>query len=139
VAEALPGLAAFYTDLCHVQSARAAGEVGRICAELVFGYDRHPAWDEPGCAACFHGDELDALESVLPGIAIGARSASDVIEEGEAHPAKAGPCARTEGREPFLRLRRKLDGCLTGSRLAKDRAADALTRVTIPEALDYPA
>jgi hypothetical protein len=32
-----------------------------------------------------------------------------------------------------------MDGCLTGSRLAKDRAADALTKVMIPEALDYPA
>ena len=36
-------------------------------------------------------------------------------------------------------LRHRLDGCLTGSQLAKDRAADALTRVMIPEALDYPA
>jgi hypothetical protein len=33
-----------------VQAARAAGEVGRICAELVFGYNRHPAWDTEGCA-----------------------------------------------------------------------------------------
>jgi len=37
------------------------------------------------------------------------------------------------------RLRLKLDGCLTGVRLAKDRAAEALTKVMIPEALDYPA
>ena len=29
VAEGLPGLLAFLTDLCHVQAARAAGEVGR--------------------------------------------------------------------------------------------------------------
>ncbi len=35
-------------------------------------------------------------------------------------------------------LRMKLDQCLTGSRLAKDRAAQALSRVMIPEALDYP-
>ena len=41
-------------------------------------------------------------------------------------------------RESFQRLRTKLDGCLTGSRLAKDRAAEALTKVMIPEALDYP-
>lgn len=33
----------------------------------------------------------------------------------------------------------KLDGCLTGTRLAKDRAAKAVTQVMIPEALDYPA
>jgi hypothetical protein len=42
------------------------------------------------------------------------------------------------GLEPFTRLRTKLDGCLTGARLAKDRAAEALTKVMIPEALDYP-
>jgi hypothetical protein len=32
-----------------------------------------------------------------------------------------------------------LDGSLTASLLAKDRAAEALTRVTIPEVPDYPA
>jgi hypothetical protein len=35
-------------------------------------------------------------------------------------------------------MRSKMDGCMTGSRMAKDRAADALTRVMIPEALGYP-
>jgi hypothetical protein len=45
---------------------------------------------------------------------------------------------RFTGLESFVRLRSKLDGCLTGARLAKDRAADALTQVMIPEALDYP-
>ncbi len=45
LAEGLPGLVEFYTDLCHVQAARAAGEVGRICAELVYGFQRHPSWD----------------------------------------------------------------------------------------------
>ena len=51
---------------------------------------------------------------------------------------KAGPCAGAEGLEGFTVLRAKLDGCVTGSRLAKDRAAEALTKVMIPEALDYP-
>ena len=45
---------------------------------------------------------------------------------------------RFAGLEDFVRLRAKLDGCLTGVRLAKDRAAEALTKVMIPEALDYP-
>jgi hypothetical protein len=31
-----------------------------------------------------------------------------------------------------------VDASLAGSRLAKDRAADALVQVMIPEALDYP-
>ena len=34
MADGLPGLENFMTDLCHVQSARASGEVSRICAEL---------------------------------------------------------------------------------------------------------
>ena len=40
--------------------------------------------------------------------------------------------------EDFTKMRTRLDGCLTGARLAKDRAAEALTKVMIPEALDYP-
>jgi hypothetical protein len=35
-------------------------------------------------------------------------------------------------------MRSRLDGCLYGFGLAKDRAATALTTVMIPEALDYP-
>jgi hypothetical protein len=138
LSEAIPGLVNFFTDLCHVQSASAAGEVGRVCAELLFGYRRHPAWDEAGCGACYQVDELDALESVIPGISVMAVAYSDVIERDGTHAAKAGPCARTDGLEPFMRMRTKMDGCLTGARLAKDRAAEALTKVMIPEALGYP-
>ncbi|MEW5981388.1 MAG: acyl-CoA dehydrogenase family protein [Acidobacteriota bacterium] len=132
------GLLALMTDLCHVQSARASSEVGRICAELIFGYRRHPAWDEAGCASCFVADELEGLDELIPGIGATARFYSDVIETDGTHPAKAGPCASTAGLEPFLRMRGKLDGCLTGSRLAKDRAADALTRIVIPDEPSYP-
>ena len=39
----------------------------------------------------------------------------------------------------FLDLRAKLDVCLAGLQLAKRRAAQALSTVTIPEALDYPS
>ena len=129
---------AFLTDLCHVQSAHAAGEVGRICAELVYGYNRHPAWDTEGCATCYQADDLEALESLIPGIASMARGYTDVIESDGSHPPKAGPCVRFDGLDQFSRLRVRMDGCLTGSRLAKDRAAEALTKVMIPEALDYP-
>lgn len=137
--EGLPGLLTFLTDLCHVQSAHASGEVGRICAELVFGYNRHPAWDAEACRTCYQAEDLDALESVIPGIASLARTYTDVVEADGSHPAKAGPCVRSEGLDRFTRLRMRLDGCLTGSQLAKERAADALTTVMIPEALDYPA
>ncbi len=97
LAESLPGTVQFFTDLCRVQAARAAGEVGRICAELVFGYQRHPS-----------GQDCDA-DDQIPGL------------------------------EAFQELRRRLDGSLTEARLAKDRAARALTGVMIPEALDYPS
>jgi alkylation response protein AidB-like acyl-CoA dehydrogenase len=40
--------------------------------------------------------------------------------------------------DTFAKLRLAVDASLAGSRLAKDRAAEALTKVMIPEALDYP-
>ena len=52
-AEGLTGTVQFLSDLCHTQAAQAAGEVSRICAELVFGYNRHPAWDDAGTSGCF--------------------------------------------------------------------------------------
>ncbi len=122
-----------------MQSARAAGEAGRICAELVHGYNRHPEWDGKSCHACYSAEELTALEGIVPGIDGSARAYADVTENNEEHPSKAGPCVSFKGLETFTRLRVKLDGCLTGARLAKDRAAEALTKVMIPEALDYPA
>ena len=79
------------------------------------------------------------MEGIIPGIDGSARAYGDVTEANETHPRKAGPCVSFKGYETFARLRLKLDGCLTGARLAKDRAAEALTKVMIPEALDYPA
>jgi hypothetical protein len=135
VADGLAGLVQFYQDLAHVQSARASGEVGRICAELVYGYNKHPTWDEDERKKCYDAKELDALEDLIPGI---ASCATDVIAADGSHPAKAGPCANCVSLGDFAALRMKLDGCLTGARLSKDRAADALAKVMIPEALDYP-
>jgi alkylation response protein AidB-like acyl-CoA dehydrogenase len=137
VAEGLAGTLQFLTDLCHVQSGRAAGEVGRVCAELVHGYNMHPAWNSEACMSCYTSEDLDALESMIPGIGALARGYTDVIEADGTHQPKAGPCVRFNGLEQFTRLRIRLDGCLTGSQLAKDRAADSLTKLMIPEALDY--
>jgi hypothetical protein len=137
VAEGLAGTLGFLTDLCHVQAARAAGEVGRICAELVHGYNRHPAWDAGSCGACPSSGESDPMATLIPGLDLVASPGAIGISG--SHPAKAGPCVRFDGLEEFVRLRLKTDGCLTGARLAKDRAAAALTKVMIPEALDYPA
>jgi hypothetical protein len=137
LAEALPGFLRFFTDLCHAQAARAAGEVARICADLVFGYRRHPSWTADG-ERVFRARDLEVLESVMPGFCSCATGVTDVIEEDGWHPPKAGPCVSFQGVEPFTALRRRLDGCTTGSRLAKDRAAHALTEAMIPETLDYP-
>jgi alkylation response protein AidB-like acyl-CoA dehydrogenase len=136
VAEGLAGTLQFMTDLCHVQSARAAGEASRICGELVYGYNRHPAWDSEGYKACFLNEELDAAEALIPGM---SGYAMDVVTINGGHPSKAGPCAGCAGSADFLHLQSKLTTCLTGSRLAKDRAAEAVAHVMIPEALDYPA
>jgi alkylation response protein AidB-like acyl-CoA dehydrogenase len=138
VAEGLEGTVSFLTDLCHVQAARSAGEVGRICADLVFGFNRHPAWDNKTCKNYFDEAELDELESLMPGIGAVADSVTDVVPLSGVYPCKRGPCVQFDGYETFIKFRRKLDGCLTGSRLAKDRAAEALMHVMIPEALDYP-
>ncbi|MBU9889784.1 MAG: acyl-CoA dehydrogenase, partial [Candidatus Omnitrophica bacterium] len=92
LAESLPGFVNFYSDLSYVQAARAAGEVAKICAELVYGYH-----------------------------------------------AKGVTCAAPDtALKAFTELRAKVDGSLAGARLAKDRAAEAVTQVMIPEALDYP-
>jgi len=90
VAEGLGGYVNFFSDLCHTQAARAAGEVARTCAELTYGYLRQPE--------NYH----DALQN-------------------------------------FKNLRHRVELKLAGARLAKDRAANAISKVMIPEALDYPA
>jgi alkylation response protein AidB-like acyl-CoA dehydrogenase len=134
--EEVQGTAEFFTDLCHTQVARASGETLRICAELVFGYNQHPAWNQCGSKSCFTASELDEFEATMPGI---AGFAIDVLGADGSHPTKAGPCADCAGASEFLRLQNKLTMCLTGSRLAKDRAAETVRTVMIPEALDYPA
>jgi alkylation response protein AidB-like acyl-CoA dehydrogenase len=134
--EGLGGTVQFLSDLCHTQAAAAAGEVSRICAELVFGYNCHPSWDEEEHRSCFLASELEAYEETMPGI---SAMAFDVLAADGSHPQKAGPCAGCAGNSDFLRMQNRLTACLTGSRLAKDRAAETVSRVMIPEALDYPA
>jgi hypothetical protein len=135
-AEGLIGTVQFLSDLCHTQAAQAAGEASRICAELVFGYNCHPSWDEQEHRNCFLASELDEYEETMPGI---SAFAVDVLATDGTHPQKAGPCAGCAGSSEFLRLQSKLTTCLTGARLAKDRAAETVSKVMIPEALDYPA
>lgn len=127
-ADQSPGTRELLSNLCHVQSARAAGEAARLCAELVFGYTLHPTWD-PGCDACLQADEIDALEAVMPGMSYGARLTGDVMEPDGSHPAKAGPCVRIDHLQGFVNRRSKLDGCMSGARIARDQAVDALAQL----------
>lgn len=114
-AEGSAGYVAFFSDLAHVQAARAAGEVGRICAELVFGFQPHPAWQA-----------AQNCGSPAASCACGVKDAASSC------------CVDTAGLEDYFVLRAQLDRCLSGARIAKERAAAALTEVMIPEALDYP-
>jgi hypothetical protein len=91
VAEGLDGLLVLYEGLCATQAARAAGEAGRLCSEVVYGYG-----------------------------------------------AAASCCQANSALASFETLRTKVDRALAGLRLTKDRAAETLTTVMIPEALDYP-
>lgn len=136
LAAELPGLVQFYRDLTRVNASHAASEVARICTELVFGYQRHPQWKD--CAACFHAEHVAHLEETMPGIEGFALGAGEVVGADGSHPPKAGPCVRFTGLEAFELKRRRLDGCLVESHLARDRAARALATVAIPESLDYP-
>jgi len=103
LAEGIDDLTAFYKDMSHVQAARAAGEVARICTELVYGFNTCEC-DEP----------------------------SGQIEDA---PTKC--CGRDDLAE-FRELKAKVDICMSGARMAKDRAGSAMADVMIPEALDYP-
>ena len=99
--EGLDDLVAFYKDLTHVQAARAAGEVSRICSELVYGFN--------------------TCQCNQPDGQLGDQDA----------------CSR-EDLKKFRELKAKVDMCMAGCRMAKDRAGNALAGVMIPEALDYP-
>ena len=72
-----------------------------------------------------------------------ARICSELVFGYHPQPACACGCAPASDPEAshlqtFISMRSKLDDGLHGFRLAKDRAANALTTVMIPEALDYP-
>ena len=71
VAEGLEGNVAFFSDLAHVQAARAAGEVGRILAELVHGY-RAPGAPEPAGLK-----EFAVMRGRVDGLLAGAKLAKD--------------------------------------------------------------
>jgi alkylation response protein AidB-like acyl-CoA dehydrogenase len=121
LAEGLDDLTGFYKDLCHMQAARAAGEVARICSELVYGYNWNRCPTPDGGIAENCEPELKSKDECAQDGTLGDQS----------------KCSRPE-LVRFRELKATLDMCLAGSRLAKDRAGNALAEVMIPEALDYP-
>jgi len=66
LAESLDDTVGFFADLATIQNARTAGEVGRLCAELVYGY----ATEAPA-------EEFAALRAKLDVSLAGARLARD--------------------------------------------------------------
>ena len=127
VASGLAGFVNFFSDLCHVQAARSAGEVGRICAELVYGYNRHRTG--AGCLRPVSGEHW------MPGMHHARIAGYGRAGIWRMAPSQGGPAhdrCRPSCSAP------RLDICLTGAS-AKDRAATAMSKVMIPEALDYPA
>ena len=134
---ALAGTLRFFTDLCHVQAARAAGEVGRICAELVYGYNRHPAWDEEARQACYERRRARRARGDHPGPR--RRGRGTRRDRGRAPPGQGRALRLVQGPRPTS------GSC--GSRWTAASPARAsprtarprrLTKVMIPEALDYP-
>ncbi len=69
LAESIEDTVGFFADLATIQNARAAGEVGRICAELVYGY----VADLDEAAA----SEFAVLRAELDASLAGARLARD--------------------------------------------------------------
>ncbi len=75
-----------------------------------------------------------------------ARILTELVFGYQAHPGcgengcspDGPPSCDMEDIDVFLRIKAKVEGCMAGSRLARERAGIALTQVMIPEALDYP-
>jgi len=126
ILEAVTDCSQLRRDLSFIYAAQSAAQAGGACAEAVFGARRHLGWDAAGCSTCYGGDQIDDLEAVMLGFASAARIATDVVETDGAHAAKRGPCANFNGVEDFMRIRNRLDACLTGVRAAQQRAASAL-------------
>ncbi len=77
---------------CRRRARRARS--GRICAELVHGYNRHPAWDEDGRKACWSALDAEALEGIVPGL---AGCAMDELEPDGEPPGQGGPLRVVQG------------------------------------------
>ena len=95
-AEGLAGTVQFLSDLCHTQAARAAARFRASARELVFGYNRHPAWDDEGLRALLY--RRANWKNWKRRCRASSAIAVDVMGADGSHPQKAGPCAGCAGR-----------------------------------------
>ena len=135
-AEGLDGTVQFLSDLCHTQAAQPPAKSRASAPSWSSATTAIPPGTTKSTAAASWPASWKSYEETMPGI---TAMAVDVLAADGTHPQKAGPCAGCAGISDFLRLQNKLTTCLSGSRLAKDRAAETVSKVMIPEALDYPA
>ena len=126
LADALAWLVATYHLVLDVLELKAKGPENAALAEGIDGLIQfYSDLTHIHCATA--AGEATKISAEL---VFGYRAESDA--------AKAGEAGAFDDVAPFIALRTKVDGSLAGSKLAKDRAADSLAHVMIPEVLDYP-
>ena len=118
-----PSSPTFATCKPRAPPAKSAASAPKLC----YGYNRHPAWDEASCHACYCAEELESLEGIIPGIDGSARAYSDVSEAGEAHPLQSRPVRevhRPGSLRPPARQARRLPHRLPPRQGPRRRGAD---------------
>ncbi len=123
LADALAWLVASYHLVLDVLELAVRGPENPALAEGLDGLVR------------FYGDLSHVHNAKAAGEA--ARICAELVFGYRAAPNAGGGDA-PEDLAPFGTLRTQVEASLAGSQLAKDRAADALAQVMIPEVLDYP-
>ncbi len=131
LADTLSWLTGVYCLMEDVRELEAKGPMNPVVAEGLEGLAR--CYTDMACiqAARVAGET--------------ARVSAELVYGYLTHPECAGACCGPEaavglfdGAAEFDALRSKVDAAVAGARLAKDRVAQDLQNVMIPEALDYP-
>ncbi|MBW7933772.1 MAG: acyl-CoA/acyl-ACP dehydrogenase, partial [Gemmatimonadaceae bacterium] len=126
LADALAWLVATYHLVLDVLELKAKGPENPALAEGIAGLvNFYTDLTHIHCATA-----AGEATKICAELVFGYRAESDA--------AKAGTPDAFQDVAPFIALRTKVDGSLAGSKLAKDRAAESLAHVMIPEVLDYP-
>jgi hypothetical protein len=129
LADALAWLVATYHLVLDVIELKARGPENLALAEGIDGLvNFYTDLTHIHCAT-----SAGEATKICAELVFGYRKASDAAI---AEPADAPGAFQDVA--PFIALRTKVDASLAGSKLAKDRAAESLAHVMIPEVLDYP-